>query len=765
MKPSSHTWPRQPFVGLALAAISGIALADQLPASSINATATVCALAFVALLVRRSIVTYLFVGSAFFLLHSLHVTDSSGLRLTRKLGDGVRAVSARGFVVTEPKIAPNKISTFLIELETLDLDGPPRAARGRLLVRWKHAVAYGDEVNVFGTAEAIPPPRNPGEFDTRAYLERQDVRRQLFVRYPENGVVIQHSSGNKLMRAAQRSRAWLHATLGRGLEDSPEVQGLISGMVLGLRHQTPEDIEEPFQQTGTLHLFAVAGLHVGIVAQLLWILAALARLPRKWATALIIPALLFYAAITGFHTSSVRAALMSAILLSGFFVERKVFALNSLAIAAVALLCWDTNELFSVGYQLSFSVVATILVLGEPTFRFLRRRLAADPFLPPVLFSARRRAGEQLSWWFSRAAAVSFAAWVGSLPLMFWYYHLVTPISLLANLAVVPIAFFVLAGGLVSVICAPLSSAVSLIFNNANWALSHLILWLVHLFSLLPSGHLYLEHLHWPNGARLEITALDVGTGAALHLRTRRSDWMVDVGGRRDFHRTVREYLRYRGVNRLSGVVLTHGDSAHIGGAADVLAVFRPRLLVDTAAHDRSRLHQQLVRQIAAEHRAVKLCAAGEFLQISHDVRARVLFPPIDFEGDAADDQALVLQLFINGKPRVLLMSDSGSATERALLESRVDLRSDIIIKGQNRSSGSCSVEFLDAVKPELIVTTSREFPENERVKDEWVELLRTRGIRLLRQDETGAVTIDLFRDHWNAHGYVSASSFRSMSR
>ena len=70
-------------------------------------------------------------------------------------------------------------------------------------------------------------------------------------------------------------------------------------MVLGLRHQTPEDIEEPFQQTGTLHLFAVAGLHVGIVAQLLWIVATVVQLRRKLAIALIIPALLFYAAITG----------------------------------------------------------------------------------------------------------------------------------------------------------------------------------------------------------------------------------------------------------------------------------------------------------------------------------------------------------------------------------------------------------------------------------------------------------------------------------
>src|SRR5207237_2705794 len=136
-----------------------------------------------------------------------------------------------------------------------------------------------------------------------------------------------HGGGNPIMRAAQKSRAWMQNVLCRGLEDAPDVQNFLSGIVLGLRHQTPEDIEEPFQQTGTLHLFAVAGLHVGIVAALLWMVATVARLSRKWATALIIPSILFYAAVTGLHVSSLRAGARSSVLLGGFFFERKVFVL------------------------------------------------------------------------------------------------------------------------------------------------------------------------------------------------------------------------------------------------------------------------------------------------------------------------------------------------------------------------------------------------------------------------------------------------------
>src|SRR4029077_7060044 len=126
--------------------------------------------------------------------------------------------------------------------------------------------------------------------------------------------ILHVNRGNPIRRAAARARAWMRTTITRALEDSPAVTALINGMALGLRHETPNDIEEPFQQTGTLHLFAVAGLHVGILARLLLILGALLPPPRTAAAAFIIPCLFFYSAIPGLHVPSLRAAIMAAFL-------------------------------------------------------------------------------------------------------------------------------------------------------------------------------------------------------------------------------------------------------------------------------------------------------------------------------------------------------------------------------------------------------------------------------------------------------------------
>jgi competence protein ComEC len=764
----TNVLPRQPFLGLTLAAMSGIVVAELLPVPALNWVlfgVLFVVAAAAALCWPKLGMTYALVWFAFFALHIFQTRDTVGLRLAAKLGQRPRAVHASGWVASEPKIAPNRFSTFLFKLESIELEGKTVPTRATLLVRWRGAPQLGDEFKFFGMAEPIEPPRNPGQFDMRSYLARRDVHRSLFVRYAEDGTLIRHGGGNPVLRAARRSRDWMQRVLCRSLDDSPDVQNFISGIALGLRHQTPEDIEEPFQQTGTLHLFAVAGLHVAIVAQLLWIVATIARLSRKWSVAFIVPLLLFYAAVTGLHISSVRAAVMSAIILCGLLVDRRAFTLNSLAAAAFCLLALDTNELFATGFQLSFAVVGAIVLFADPLFRLSQRCAAPDPFLPRSLLSKPRRWADAGLKSICRGGSVSLAAWLGSLLLIVWYFHLVTPISLLANLTVVPIAFLILAIALLSILTAPLLAPLSVVFNNANWCLARLVLVLVHWFAQLPGGHYYIAEPHWPGRARTKITVLDVGAGAAVHLRVPGANWLFDCGSRRDYDRVLLPYLHAAGVNRIDGLLLSHGDSLHIGAAELLLQDFLPRVLIDNPAPDRSMAHRRLRSLLAARRIEPMNLSAGRNFDLHGDVSAKILFPLRNLPATSADDKTLVVQLSVSHAGTILFMSDSGYATEKALLDSGVDLHGDILIKGQHRSGQSGSEAFLDAVKPRLIVATSRDFPDSERISDEWAERLRQRGIKLFRQDQTGAVELDFSERDWKAHAYMSGETFCSADR
>jgi competence protein ComEC len=759
--------PRQPFVGLALMAAMGIIAAEVFPLAhaALTVVTIILAICIVSVAWRPTVLaTYAIVGAGFFLLHNFETSNTEGLQLADRLGSRARVVTAIGNVISEPKIAPSGFATFLLKLKSIEFESRKQSTRAVWRVRWKGTPEFGDELKLFGIAEVIATPRNPGEFDMRSYLARHDVRRMLFARYPEDGMLIKHGGGNPILRAAQTSRSWMQNALCRGLDNAPDVRSFLGGIVLGVRHETPEDIEEPFQQTGTLHLFAVSGLNIAIIAALLWMLAMVARLPRKWATALIIPSLFFYAALTGLQVSSVRAAVMASILLGGFFFERKVFVLNSLAAAAFFLFCWDTNELFSTGFQLSFAVVGAIIAFADPLFGFLQRWGAPDPFLPQSLLRGPKRFAHLGFEWLCRGTSVSLAAWIGSLPLILWYFHIVTPISLFANLLVVPIAFLILAIALLSLLATPFLTSLAIAFNNANWLLARLVLGIVQVFAQIPGGHFYVAPLHWPEKLVAKITVLDVDAGAAVHLQTGSANWLFDCGNERTYQRVVREYLHWAGVNRLSGLLLTHGDSLHLGGAAELLNDFPHVRVIDNPAPDRSTIHRRL-RQLFQE-RGIKptALAAGDSFSLSSDVTADVLFPPRNFSSPIADDQAYVIHLLVAPATWILFMSDSGIKTEQALLASHLNLQSDIVVKGQHHFGESGSEAFLEATRPRLIIATSRDFPDYERISDAWAENLRERGIKLFRQDETGAVTLRFRQDGWEAQSYFTGETFRSTS-
>src|SRR5215468_3898074 len=177
--------PRQPFVGLTLMAATGIIVAEIVPlapAALISAAIVLGICILIALCWPKLPATYLVVAAGFFLLHKFTTTNTAGQQLANKLGERPRVVTAFGCVITEPKIVPSGFATFLLKLKSIELEGKNESTHAVCQVRWKGAPEFGDELKLFGTVEPIGAPRNPGEFDMRAYLARRDVRRMLFAR-------------------------------------------------------------------------------------------------------------------------------------------------------------------------------------------------------------------------------------------------------------------------------------------------------------------------------------------------------------------------------------------------------------------------------------------------------------------------------------------------------------------------------------------------------------------------------------------------------
>jgi len=413
--------------------------------------------------------------------------------------------------------------------------------------------------------------------------------------------------------------------------------------------------------------------------------------------------------------------------------------LNNLAAAGLAILAWDTNELFMPGFQFSLGVVFTIILLAGWFQRHAAKIGAPDPFLPKNLWSPFQKAAQKCSHEVSKLFGVSTAATIGSLPFAAGYFNLVTPSSILANMAIVPMAFLILGCGILSAIAGIFSNTLCAVFNNVNWLLAHAVLWTVHLFAQAPGGHFYVEMPQLTAKPACEIVALDLGGGAAIHIRSQGRDWLEDCGSGGAYDSIVRNYLHSRGVNRLDSFVASHGSSKFIGAAASLEADFAPALSADSPLDDRSPSRREFHQWLSDHTLARTTLKRGDELDISPMAKIRVLYPPADSDARVADEKALVLRLECAGC-RVLLMPGGGAITERWLLDHEPDLRCDILVKSPHTGE---MPEFLDAVHPQAIICANSSYAA-ERIDEAWAGAVDARGIRLFRQDETGAVNVKL---------------------
>ena len=136
--------------------------------------------------------------------------------------------------------------------------------------------------------------------------------------------------------------------------------GLATAVLLGAREQLDREKIEDFVVTGTIHLFAISGLHVGILATALFFLARLNFIPQRWTPLLVFCLVLLYALLTDARPPVVRATILVAALCGAMLMGRKTSPFNSLAAAAIFILAINPSDLFRTGTQLSFLAVATL---------------------------------------------------------------------------------------------------------------------------------------------------------------------------------------------------------------------------------------------------------------------------------------------------------------------------------------------------------------------------------------------------------------------
>lgn len=631
----------------------------------------------------------------------------------------------------------------------------------------------------------LRPPKGPvaeGLFDYPAYLARQGIHYELKTEGATDWQIDASEPAAPPPPWSDRFLQWARRVLARGLPGEDEALRLTWAMALGWKTALTDEVAAPFMESGTMHVFAISGLHVALIAGILVSLLRFARIPRGWCGLVVIPLIWLYTGATGWQASAIRSTIMMTVIIGGWALKRPGNLLNSLGAAAFIILLWDPQQLFQAGFILSFLVVFFMAIL-VPAFDRLRDRLMqTDPLLPAELVPKWR---QQLDWplrVISGSFATSLAAWLGSLPVIASYFNLFTPVSLLANLVVVPLSSLALMCNLGSLITGDWLPYFTELFNHSGWFFMAGMIALSEWFAGLPWAY---WHVPAPGGLgfalyyatlallfsgwllrperrpvaagllavltvialvtwkklhdRTQITILAAGSGDAI-LTDRpgsREDLLIDAGDRSLEKFVIRPYLYGRGINHLPELVLTHGDVRHVGGASDVLDAFHVNEVFTSDLSFRSPPYRELTRKLDQTPQRRRLVHRGDSIG-----PWQLLHPAAGDRHGQADDGAMVLAGSFDGV-RVLLCSDLGRLGQRALFESGQDLRADVVVAGVPTQGEPLNDALLERIRPRAIIISCGEYPANERVASALRERLARTGVPVFYTENDGSVTLE----------------------
>ena len=612
------------------------------------------------------------------------------------------------------------------------IQGPTPGARIIWLGRGELPVA-GSRVSATGRISPTETARNPGEFDRAEWMKRMGVAAELDARRAVDATV--DTPG--LSAFAARFRHGFQTAILHGLDADSQSAQVISAMVVGQRPADAEETLTAFRNSGTLHVFSVSGLHVAMVGGIGWFILGWCGVTRRHAVMILLPMMFGYAWITGNGPPAVRSAWMAALFLGAFIFRRKPDLLNSLGVVLLAGLLWDGRLLFQTGVQLSYGVVAAIALGIGPASRLFTWISEKQLYLPDSERSKMRKRWDDIRAQVAGSLSVSLAAAVGSTPLTMWHFGLVTPISLLANLVLLPLVFGILALGLLGAALFPVAPWAACWVNRGNALLAESSVLAAESFAAVPGGHIVTRR---PSEPMLQTYDLRYGASASVLTDDQGHAVMFDCGGLGSFRRTVLPSLREQGIEPET-ILLSHPDGAHMGGGYPVWRALPIRTAVLPVAESRSTA---LRAWRSAAKDGVRLRHADDVETIHGPDGAvwhRLNIPHAGASGALADDRVAVWRLEWRGW-RILFTSDAGFRTEQDLLSGGVDVRADVIVAGKHRHDFSLGDDFLTAVRPQVIVTRNPAYPREESLPPETLAAWRAFGITFVDQSLAGAVTM-----------------------
>lgn len=672
--------------------------------------------------------------------------------------------------------------------------GRPVPVSGRLQIFVERdatdRLAAGDTVDLTGRLSVARPPSNPGQFDYAARLRRQGICARLFVNHPDAVGIRERSSILNPLRWSSILRRDCDRMVRQYV--SPDVRGMAIALLLGDRNEIPTETEQSFVASGSMHLLAISGLHVGVLFLLVLRLLNLLIVKRRSALLLTLVVCVLYALMTGGRPSVVRATLFIGLFVVSEIFGRTVRLSSLIATTAVVMMTIRPWLVFDTGAWLSFLSVSALSWLAGP-------KPPDDSVLPPDRITLRERIQAMT------AAGLQFVAYrqkqmlsilMFTAPVVAVGFHVVSAVGIVLNVAllcfIVPVLWLGFAMLFVGLLWAPLAAVPATGFSwglqilqwivetSARWHVGHLYLpdpaeWLIPVYYALLTGWLCSRRRPFkrlllalllisvcvgfaspaPSCIQgLRLTVLDVGHGNAAVVEHRGQVLLVDAGAMNRGEMAadiISEYLWSAGHRTISAILISHADVDHFNALPHLLRRFPVgELLLPRDVEPRSAAAIRRVLTGRSVDTLLRVVRTGDAAMMG-DVQLRILqaeeLPP-----NATDNErSLVAELSCAGR-RLLLPGDLEGFGQDQLMHQLRPV--DVLLTAHHGAVNANPFELADRLRPTTVITSSGHTDSIDHLNHVYAE-----SSELYFTRNSGALTVDVEPD-----GTVDVREFLSPS-